>query len=201
MTEAVIVGNAALGVDRSALVDGADFVVRFNVPRTWGAESGTRFDAWVLANGRAGLHFARQALFLDAPYRDLPREIWFPRAVEVHRELLDAHAGGFAGSLAHDDVSARILRRNRLVQPSLHFDADFYRRCLACLGEEGGLPDPTMIPSAGFLATRHVLETMPGSRVTLIGFTFEGWPGHPWAQEARHIRRLAAAGRLTLLPG
>ncbi len=201
MTGVVVVGNAALCTDRSGLVDDADFVVRFNVPRTWGAESGTRFDAWVLANGRAGRHFARQALFLDAPYRDLPREIWFPRAVEVHRELVEAHEGGFVESLAHDDVSERILRRNRLAQPCLHFGADFYRRCLACLGEEGGLPDPTMIPSAGFLAIRHVLEQMPESRLTLIGFTFEGWPGHPWALEARHVRRLAEAGRLTILPG
>ena len=199
MRSVVIVGNAPLGEDRSALVDRSDFVVRFNVPRTWGAESGTRFDAWVLANGRAGRHFVRRAPFLDAPYRDLPREVWFPRAVEVHRELREAHEGDFVESLAAEDVSARILRRNRLRQPCLHFDAAFYRRCLGCLGEEGGLPDPTMIPSAGFLATRHVLERMPESRVTLIGFTFEGWPGHPWAQEARHVRGLAAAGRLTLL--
>jgi hypothetical protein len=201
MTEVVIVGNAPLAADRSALVDAAGFVVRFNLPRTWGETSGTRFDAWVLANGRAGRHFARRAPFLDAPYRDLPREIWFPRALDVHRELKSAHAGGFAESLVEDDFSARILKRNRLRQPGLHFGADLYRRCLALLRDEGGLTDPTMIPSAGFLATLHVLERMPESRVALIGFTFEGWPGHPWAQESRHIHRLAEAGRLTLLPG
>ena len=93
------------------------------------------------------------------------------RAVEVHRELVEAHEGGFVESprtTMFRNVSSGVTTRPTL----LAFGADFYRRCLACLGEEGGLPDPTMIPSAGILAIRHVLEQMPESRLTLIGFTF-----------------------------
>ncbi len=123
----------------------------------------------------------------------------FPRAVEVHEELRARAPDGYVKPAAERDISGRILRRNRLRQPATHFDADFYRRCLACLQEGDDPADPGMFPSAGFMALRHVLERMEGARATLIGFTFQGWKGHPWAQEAAYVRRLAGDGRLELI--
>jgi hypothetical protein len=198
VTEVVLVGNAPLVGDHAALVDAADLVVRFNEPRSWGANGGTRFDAWVIANSVGGRHFAVQQTFAAAPYRDLAREIWLPRAVEVHRELRARHPEAAMSPAAEQDFAGRILARNQLTQPVVRFGADFYRRCLELLQAMPDPPAPTMIPSAGFLALHHVLERHPEARITLVGFTFEGWHGHPWAHEAARVRALAAAGRLTL---
>jgi hypothetical protein len=197
MSRVALVGNAPLTRDYAALVDASDFVVRFNLPLTWGGRGGTRFDAWVIANGNGGRHFAVRRTFAAAPYRSLPSEIWFPRCVEVHRRLREAHADGFLKARAEQDFSRRIVNANGLRQPCTYFDAGFYRRSLARLGAAA---DPTMVPSAGFMALTHVLERFEDSTVTLVGFTFQGWPGHPWALEEAFARRLEAEGKLELLP-
>ena len=196
----VIVGNAPVTRDHADRVDAADLVIRFNVPRTWYDGTGRRFDAWVIANGVAGRAFVRNRTFADAPFRDLPSEIRFPRAVEVHADLRATRDSGFLKAKSEHDVAERILKRNGLRQRWLRFDAAFYRRCLDRLRSIDPLIDPTSIPSAGFLATNHVLETRPGAEVTLVGFTFEGWPGHPWAVEAAFVGREVETGRLTLVP-
>lgn len=191
----VLVGNAPLTRDHSGFVDAADFVVRFNLPASWGREGGTRFDAWVIANGNGGRQFAVKRSFAEAPYRDLPSEIWFPRAVEVHRRLREGRAESFLSERSERDLAQRILRANRLRQRWRRFDAGFYWRCLERLGAER---DPTMVPSAGFMATNHVLERFEGGEITLVGFTFQGWEGHPWRLEEAFVQRMAAEGALTL---
>jgi len=195
----VIVGNAPVTRDHAALVDGADLAVRFNVPATWGAGTGRRFDAWVIANGGAGRAFARKRPFAAAPYRDLPSEVWFSRALGVHADLRSAHPEGRLQPRSERDWAARIVEANGLSQPWRRFDAPFYHRCLARLRETDPGLEPTLIPSAGFMAVNHVLETRPDAAVALVGFTFQGWPGHPWAVEETFMRREAAAGRLTLV--
>jgi hypothetical protein len=197
----VLVGNAPVTREHGPMVDGADRVIRFNLPATWDRGTGRRFDVWVIANGSAGRAFVRKRPFADAPYRALPSEIWFPRAVSVHGELRETHPDGFLKTHAERDVAQRILRANGLAQPWMRLDAAFYRRCLERLRAIDPTVDPTSIPSAGFMALNRVLETRPDDAVTLVGFTFQGWPGHPWALEEAFVRRQASAGRLTLLAG
>lgn len=195
-----IVGNAPLTGDHASLVDAADFVVRFNKPLSWGGRGGRRFDAWVIANGKGGRHFAVQRVFSDAPYRDLPAEIWFPRALDVHPELAADASEGYLERLQDKDFSRRILRANRLRQPVTRFDADFYRHCLTLLQEVAGDPGPVLVPSAGFMALNHVLRRFPAAGITMIGFTFQGWPGHPWDLEREFTCGLAARGQVDLIP-
>jgi hypothetical protein len=195
----VLVGNAPLTRDHSAMVDAADFVVRFNEPRSWGERGGTRFDAWVIANARGGRRFVRQRTFAEAPYRDLPAEIWFPRAAEVHGRLR-AMGAGFLREDSERDLSRRILRANGLQgRTVVRFDAAFYWSCLERLQEDGE-EGPLLIPSAGFMATNYALARFDSAAVALVGFTFQGWEGHPWRREEAFVRRMERAGTLRLLP-
>jgi hypothetical protein len=198
--QVVIVGNAPVTRDHAALVDEADRVIRFNVPATWDKGTGRRFDVWVIANAAAGRFFARQRPFVAAPYRTLPTEVWFPRAVDVHRDLRVTQPDGYLKPLAEQDFAERIMRNNGLRQPWLRFDAAFYRRCLDRLRAIDPDVDPTSIPSAGFMALNRVLETGSDAEVSLVGFTFQGWHGHPWSIEEAFVQREARAGRLTLVP-
>jgi hypothetical protein len=200
MMRTVIVGNAPVTRDHAALVDGGDRVVRFNVPATWDHGTGRRFDVWVIANGGAGRRFARQRPFAGAPYRALPAEIWFPRLPGVHGMLRASRPDGLLTARSERDFAEAIVRENGLTQPWRRLDPEFYRRCLDLLRAIDAKVDPTSIPSAGFMALNQVFELWPDDAVTLVGFTFQGWPGHPWAIEETFVRRAEAAGRLTLVP-
>jgi hypothetical protein len=47
------------------------------------------------------------------------------------------------------------------------------------------------MPSTGMIAYDWLLQRLkPGDTITVEGFTFEGWSGHPWAIESRLIRAM-----------
>jgi hypothetical protein len=196
----VLVGNAPVTRDHGPMVDAADLVVRFNEPATWANGTGRRFDVWVIANGRAGSNLAARRPFAEAPYRDLPSEIWFPVSTEVHAELRQRFPNGFLKPASEHDTADDILSANGLGQPARHLGADNYRRAFALLRDVDPHLQPTRVPSAGFVTAVHFLESRPEAALTLVGFTFRGWPVHPWAVEEVFVRRAAEAGRLTLLP-
>jgi len=50
-----------------------------------------------------------------------------------------------------------------------------------------GMPEAAM-PSTGMIAYDWLLRQLkPDDRLTIEGFTFEGWPGHPWEIERELI--------------
>ncbi|MCX8504560.1 MAG: hypothetical protein ORN52_11375 [Beijerinckiaceae bacterium] len=56
-----------------------------------------------------------------------------------------------------------------------------------------GMPQASM-PSTGMIAYDWLLRKLkPNDRLTVEGFTFEGWPGHPWAIERDLILPIGAA--------
>lgn len=199
MREITIVGNAALSDDYSMVVDRSDLVVRFNIPRTFNSGSGNRFDIWVIANSAGGSQFAKQKKFLRAVYKDLPSEIWFPRNVEVHRKIRQTHPNGFLGANTEIDFGREILDRNNITTRAVRFDEPFYWNCLRKLKYLTESLDPTMIPSAGFMALIYIVERYKTAKVKLIGFSFEGWRGHPWKTEKKYAKHLEDNGIITII--
>jgi hypothetical protein len=201
MSHITIVGNAPLAKDLSLFVNSSDIVVRFNWPATWAGNSGTRFDIWVIANGRGGRKFVEQQTFIDAAFKHLPGQIWFPRALGLHKSIpLNPLYGGALGvDPESEDVAREILSANELPQPYLHFNESFYSRCIRSLYDNDCPHCYIQMPSAGFMATQYVLENMPDDRLSLIGFGFEGWAGHPWELERSKIKSLANQGVLELI--
>lgn len=202
MNRVVVVGNGGISRDLSPFVDGSDFVVRFNRPASWGGLGGSRFDAWVIANGRGGCAFARQRSFADSPFRDLPSVIWFPRPLASHRQLpLDpAYGGARISDPVDDDVSLNIIESNNLRQTCLCFGKDFYLRCILKLYDLRAA-QYVLMPSSGYIAINYVIETMPAADIFLLGFDFQGWDGHPWALEKESVRLMASQGIVTIIDG
>jgi hypothetical protein len=196
-----VVGNASLSSDLSSLVNSSDVVVRFNWPATWGGDSGTRFDLWVIANGRAGRKFVSQRPFRNSAFKHLPAQIWFPRALGMHRQLPlnPAYGGALAADPESVDVGKEILSANGLRQPCLRFDEKFYSYCIRQLYGDDFSNQIILMPSSGFMATQYILQSMSYDRLTLVGFGFEGWPGHPWELERSKIMTLADQGALEFI--
>ena len=49
------------------------------------------------------------------------------------------------------------------------------------------------MPSTGMIAYDWLLQRLkPEDTITIEGFSFEGWPGHPWAIESQLIRSMRA---------
>jgi hypothetical protein len=197
MSRITLVGNAPLLEDRSSLIDNSDYVVRFNLPHSYGGSGGTRFDAWVLANGKGASKFARNRTFIDAPYRDVPERIWLPREMEVHRALREGAPGTPLKPGNDVDYSEEILRENRLRQPRDRIGADVYWRSITALRKLS--PGLDKMPSSGFVTLHYVMERFPEWQVNLIGFSFEGWSGHPWELEKRFVHAAAERGELDLI--
>ena len=204
MSGIVFVGNADLTRDHSSLVDSADFVVRFNIPRTYSSGSGTRFDIWVITNAGGAKRFVKKRMFKDAVYKNQPDQLWFPRCVEVHKQLRERYPveESLIVKKAERDFADRIIRTNDLQQTNIvRFSEDVYWGCLEILSKATGRDAPVRIPSTGFLALYYVLYVLKQRPVTLVGFTFEGWKGHPWAIEESLVIGWANEGLVTCVPG
>lgn len=189
-----LVGNAPLKADQSAIVDRNDMVVRFNRPRTLGGKSGEKFNIWVIANLHGGRKFYLKQRFLRAPYKNTPKQIWFPRDGSVHDELNNGIHAPYE-DLSTIDCGDRIKGFNALRQPTLRFDRDFYWRCLQNLGYSPSSAK-IKIPSAGFMALCFVQERYPDAEISMVGFGFKGWHGHPWKREKRYTLSLHGKGKL-----
>jgi len=199
----VFVGNADLTRDHSSLVDSADCVVRFNIPRTYGSGSGARFDVWVITNAGGAKRFVKKKLFKDAAYKNMPDQLWFPRCVEVHKQLRERYPveDSLIRKKAEKDFADRIIRTNDLQQTNIvRFPEDIYWGCLDVLSKAAGRGAPVRIPSTGFLSLYYVLYVLKQRPVTLVGFTFEGWVGHPWALEESLVREWHNEGLVTWVP-
>lgn len=198
----VLVGNAPLKRDHSSLVDRADLVVRFNIPRTYGAGSGTRFDVWTIANTAGGRQLADSQVFKSAVYKDQPSQLWIPRSVDVHKELRALHTESetLLTSASEIDFSDEIIRANDLKQLNIvRFPANVYWGCLDILRSAATRQERVRIPSTGFLTIYYVLQILSQRPLIVIGFSFEGWNGHPWHLEKKIVQHWADQGMLTLI--
>jgi hypothetical protein len=169
-----------------AFIDSADFVVRFNAIRNQTqAWTGRRTDRLYLrGQGSGGRLFARCGVPFYAI--DKPRELVvvvdlrpYPRPNDDVYELVDyeepiARRHSFATTFRLDQ--GVIAEAQRLVQAE------------SC----------PLMPSLGFVALAHLLNDSSFTRHDkyLLGFTAEGWNGHPWAVEKRLIDRWLASGVL-----
>lgn len=212
-----LVGNAPLGDDRGRAIDACDLVVRFNDARGFGAEAGSRVDDLFLVNrGGAPAEWLEDPALAARPAIASARRIVLP--LHPDSVFLDTRRGA-GGDVHRDDADhtgallARLARADREV---LALDARHHERCCRALGlvpapgarsgagpgdARDRLPDDALHrPSTGFVALVWYLRTLPAhARLALHGFTFEGWPGHPWRRERERVAAEALGGRIELV--
>lgn len=197
----VIVGNGPVAEGAGALIDAADFVVRFNLVRNVGS-SGQRTDAVAVCNtGRPASEMLDGPEWRESAPVQAAREIWSvrdpqkfaalrPQLATSHPELDD-----FCDDRTEDfsRFAEANGKRHRIIPAGVHEAADDALAAHA--------PAAYVVPSSGLVALFHVLSApeFSGAEIVLAGFSHEGWDGHPFAAERRLVAGLASGGRLRLL--
>jgi len=197
MKQIVILGNAPLDKDYSTMVDQSDFVVRFNVANNYGKFSGIKADALCMSqSGCYGRNLAKRRVIMGLPFIDSVKEIWFPRPI-MHTARQIFFRSKNEKILRETDFSRFIIDRNKLQRKRIIYcgQALYDNAC-----SDLNIPNRIDIyePSSGYLAIKYALEKFDSDDTTIhiIGFTFQGFEGHPWEREKEEIKQLTEKGRL-----
>lgn len=205
----VLVGNADVAVDYSALVDGSEEVIRFNLCRNWGRNTGCRTTVLCTINEGVVCRDAyRKKSWVGWPPAEEAREIWFRGA---HQGLLRR----VWLTLRHPrtrkkfyDYGAKVLRACAMEhKPATYISRAEYERARDVLLPHSKLPRHDLYPSTGFLGLLHALHEPRWQKheFVLAGFDwFAGsalrTAGHAFTEEELAVQSLVAAGRLRVLP-
>ena len=195
----MVVGNGEVEEGGAEIIDAADFVIRFNACRSFGA-GGTRTDVVAVCNtGRP----AKAMLCSDSwrTHRGIvdASEIWSVRdpekfaAMRAPLALSHPNLDDFCNdyTLQFGDFCASGDKHHRIINQRIHDAVD---RALAMLA-----PAPYVVPSSGMIVIGEVLDSYPDDDVVLAGFGHIGWEGHPFAAEKQLVDSLVKAGRLRRL--
>jgi hypothetical protein len=195
----MIVGNGEIEEGQAAFIDAADFVVRFNECRSFGA-GGTRTDVVAVCNtGRPGKAMLGSATWREHPAVKAAGEIRSVRDPEKFAQLraplaishpkLDDFCDDYTSEF--NDFCAETGKVHRVVEKMIHEAVDAELRAYA--------PAPYVVPSSGMIVIADVLDAHPDADVSIAGFGHQGWEWHPFSAERQLVNRYVAEGRLRRL--
>lgn len=203
-----IVGNADVTKDYSAFIDSCDLVVRLNLrtglPALMHDRLGNKTDILCYAPRATRLvvddwaHLGQlRRFFAEA------RQIWFVgpkpwfrmRPKGIIRFMLKNERLVF-------DASAVIVRALQLEDRQIEYFTRDFRDSVAEKLQALASSTESGLPSAGMVVIQRVLEDpeFEAYQKCVLGFTFEGWQGHPFTREQRLVEKYSAQGLLQLLP-
>jgi hypothetical protein len=197
----VIVGNGEVGEGEAGIIDAADFVIRFNDCRSYGA-GGSRTDAVAVCNtGRPAKAMLGSREWRTHPGVVSAREIWSVRdpkkfaamraPLAVSHPDLDDFCDDYTD--AFSVFCAETGKTHVVIDTSIHEAVDASLSVFA--------PAPYVVPSSGMIVIAEVLNTYADAEVMLAGFGHVGWEWHPFAAERQLVDSYIAAGRLRRLGG
>lgn len=198
----VILGNAPMSMDMSDYIDASDLVVRFNECQNYGIGTGSKADILCINNfGQPAEEWIKYRTYQKLPCVGRTREIWLPRStslLEHRRTVRDRHFD----PTRFRDLGDELIDSNQLRDKTVvKFSDELNARVLAELKalSLGQFREP----STGILAISYILseQRFDDYRKVILGFTFEGWKGHPWSSEKALVERYIAEGKnLSLTP-
>lgn len=206
----VLVGNAEVAREYSELVDGSEYVVRFNNCPNLGRNTGSRTTILCLINtGAVGRDlYKKQGLRGLAPLRS--SEIWFRGRRDNWLDVLLTVLFSFRSRKKKLDYGPKILAANGLDNPVRYADRGHLKAVRHKLwAVDPQRPWKDVNPTSGFLALERVLTDprFEGCEVCLVGFTWErGSPKrtfreqHTWDEEEAICREYESKGVLKILP-
>ena len=201
---AIIVGNGCLAQDVSAVVDSADFVLRFNAPKLSVGLSGSRTDLLMLATSSKPMQrrlddpaFFTSPTFMAAKAVMLVYHPAILRRYHPKPNLLSRLKGRRS-----DWTQQTIERVGAAGKEICIMPPQFYQAGCAALGL-GEADMYRVFPSTGFFGLYHCLQRFPPDQwdIKLCGFSWEGWKRHSWDGERRWVEMHAASGRLAVIGG
>lgn len=197
----VIVGNGEVGEGQAGMIDAADFVIRFNDCRSYGA-GGSRTDAVAVCNtGRPAKAMLGSPEWRAHPGVVAAGEIWSVRdpekfaamraALAISHPDLDDFCDDYTD--AFDAFCAEAGKTHVVIGKAVHESVDASLSAFA--------PAPYVVPSSGMIVIADVLDKFAEAEVMLAGFGHVGWEWHPFAAERQLVDSYIAAGRLARLGG
>ncbi|NKL99534.1 Urease operon accessory protein [Rhizobium leguminosarum] len=197
----MIVGNGDIEEGGAGVIDAADFVIRFNDCRSYGA-GGSRTDAVAVCNtGRPAKAMLGSREWRAHPGVVSAGEIWSVRDPEkfaaMRAPLAVSHPelGDFCDDYT-DEFSvfcADTGKKHVVIGKAVHESVDASLSAFS--------PSRYVVPSSGMIVIAEVLNTYAEAEVTLAGFGHVGWEWHPFAAERQLVDSHIAAGRLARLGG
>ena len=205
----VLVGNADVLVDYSALVDASEDVVRFNLCRNFGRNTGRRTTVLCTINEGVVCRDAyKKKSWVGWPPAEDAREIWFRGARQglLRRVWLTLRHPRMRKK--HYDYGEKVLRACGMTKkPAVYFGRPEYERARDILQPRSRLARHQLFPSTGFLGLLHAMNDprWQGREFALVGFDWFAasalrTAGHAFTEEEQVARELVAAGRLRVLP-
>ncbi|MBY3208035.1 Urease operon accessory protein [Rhizobium laguerreae] len=197
----MIVGNGDIGEAEAGVIDAADFVIRFNDCRSYGA-GGSRTDAVAVCNtGRPAKAMLGSREWRAHPGVVSAGEIWSVRDPEkfaamraplaVSHPELDDFCDDYTAEFSA--FCADTGKTNVVISKSVHEAVDASLSAFS--------PAPYVVPSSGMIIIAEVLNTYAEAEATLAGFGHVGWEWHPFSAERQLVDSYIAAGRLKRLGG
>ena len=199
---AIIIGNAKLERDLSAVVDDSQFVMRFNEPNLDGDMSGSRTDMLMLAASSKGLHrrmadpaFLENAALKSAKVLMLAYHPEVIRQYHPRPNIFQRLGGRRADwTMQTIELMGHAGKEIRIMPPQFYADG--------C--SKLGIAGPRMhkvFPSTGFLGICYVLANFSASDwdIKLCGFGWQGWKRHDWENERAWVESKIAGGHIDMM--
>jgi hypothetical protein len=199
-----IVGNGPIIIDHGALIDSTSLVVRFNHLDNLKVGTGSRLDVWVIASHPwllerfVATHIARsqQPLPTVEQLAQSRTRIWFPippvPSAIASRHILPTYAHRMAAIKRFMSSVLQDFTTPELVT----FEPCYYNDL-----SPDTWPPECVMPSNGYLVARSIVESAEFAtyRKLAIGFSWAGWPGHPWKCERAYFLQLARRNKLSII--
>jgi len=199
---AIIIGNAKLERDLSAVVDDSQFVMRFNEPNLDGDMSGSRTDMLMLAASSKGLHrrmadpaFLENAALKSAKVLMLAYHPEVIRQYHPRPNIFQRLGGRRADwTMQTIELMGHAGKEIRIMPPQFYADG--------C--SKLGIAGPRMhkvFPSTGFLGICYVLANFSASDwdIKLCCFGWQGWKRHDWQNERAWVESKIAGGHIDMM--
>jgi hypothetical protein len=201
MKKIVIVGNADVKADHSEFVNSCDLVVRFNLCRNYKKNTGDRVDILCLVNSwKPGRRHCKSGEVSQLCFIKSLKQVWFYAPPKPFWNNICAHIFKDIQALEYREYSKKIIERNGLSDKHIEYTQKEIHEALHKKLQANGAAKYSL-PSSGMSVIEKIVsgEKYQEYKKYIVGFTYEGWSGHPWAAEKKLIDDYMASGILIRL--
>jgi hypothetical protein len=212
MKRLLIVGNGDIERDLTDDVERAAIVVRFNLCRNYGKNTGKKADLLCVVNwGWSGKKFAAERKLQELECINSIKQLIFPLSKRILDlpdglvcrliRLAHAHPSLFRDLLRLGEFGNEIILNNHIADRDIVYVHSAIRRQLYRKLRTKRNLSGIVAPSTGMIIIEYFLNSTAWSEYekSICGFSHEGWWGHPWEAEKALIDEYRHAGILRVL--
>lgn len=211
MKNMFIIGNGVVEKDLTSMIDEADIVVRFNNVNNYNEKTGTKTSFWILSSNKflINQHISGNQTLGNEKKISIKEMIGNTQSLlfsipPFYPVQSDKQKNMFK-RIVNEDRKERIESVSNFLK---HFEAtkhpfriiEFPNKYVFDIAPEIWAPNWTC-PSNGYLVTRMLVDdaTYYKHKKYLVGFSWEGWEGHPWFLEKLCLEKMERENLITIL--